>query len=285
MDAAGLQRGRLTALALEGEDLVGADQIATQISLDGAREARLVAEAAIDRVRDKFGASVIGPAAVFRRASRPDPLPLPLAEVRPVLPDPPGWPGRPQKLPHWPYVKAVDEALAARGIAPGIVRADVRTRQRGLTTYMLLRWDASRTGGRGGIRLQWEERRGWFYALLGLGPHDVLLHTVLSPIETIYAAPDDLAEVAQELVRHRRLPDARYRQEWNGAQHGPRRRHELPPQCLWTFPCRVQDGSGDHGGGGRAADHRHPEGHLRAGDRGRAGRVRAQPRPRDERLA
>ena len=69
MDAAGLQRGRLTALTLRGEDLIGAGQVARQISLDGAREARLVAEAAIDRVRDKFGTGIIGPAAVFRRAS------------------------------------------------------------------------------------------------------------------------------------------------------------------------------------------------------------------------
>ncbi|MET7456851.1 hypothetical protein ABZT03_34185 [Streptomyces sp. NPDC005574] len=69
MDAAGLQRGRLTGLALKGEDLVGADQVAEQISLDAAREARLTAEEAVDRVRDKFGPRVIGPATVFRRAS------------------------------------------------------------------------------------------------------------------------------------------------------------------------------------------------------------------------
>jgi DNA polymerase-4 len=69
MDAAGLQRGRLVGLSLRGEDLIGADQAAEQISLDDAREARLVAETAVDRVRDKFGAGVIGPAAVFRRAS------------------------------------------------------------------------------------------------------------------------------------------------------------------------------------------------------------------------
>ena len=69
MDAAGLQRGRLTGLVLKGEDLIDADQVARQISFDDAREARLVAEAAIDRVREKFGPRVIGPAAVFRRAS------------------------------------------------------------------------------------------------------------------------------------------------------------------------------------------------------------------------
>ncbi|MEV5493639.1 hypothetical protein AB0L47_37725 [Streptomyces bobili] len=69
MDAAGFQRGRLTAIALKGEVLVAADQVALQISLDDAREARLVAEETADRIRDKFGAGVIGPATVFRRAS------------------------------------------------------------------------------------------------------------------------------------------------------------------------------------------------------------------------
>lgn len=69
MDAAALQRGRLIAIAVRGEDLVDAGLVAEQISLDGAREDRLVAEAAVDRIRDKFGLRVIGPASVFRRAS------------------------------------------------------------------------------------------------------------------------------------------------------------------------------------------------------------------------
>lgn len=69
MDAASLQRGRLTGLALRGEDLIDADQVAEQISLDEAREARLVPQAAVDRVRDKYGPGIIGPAAAFRRAS------------------------------------------------------------------------------------------------------------------------------------------------------------------------------------------------------------------------
>ncbi|MET9463045.1 hypothetical protein ABZY05_50205 [Streptomyces canus] len=69
MDAAGLQRGRLTGLALKGEDLIDADQAPLQLSLDESREARLAAETVIDRVRDKFGPCVIGPAAVVRRAS------------------------------------------------------------------------------------------------------------------------------------------------------------------------------------------------------------------------
>ncbi|GGJ63197.1 hypothetical protein GCM10010121_087390 [Streptomyces brasiliensis] len=69
MDAAGLQRGRLTGLVLRGEDLVDAGRVARQISLDGAREARLVAEAAMDRVRARYGPTAIGPTAVFPRAS------------------------------------------------------------------------------------------------------------------------------------------------------------------------------------------------------------------------
>ncbi|MFJ4787608.1 hypothetical protein [Streptomyces sp. NPDC088794] len=69
MDAAGLQRGRLIALALVGEDLVSADQVAQQLSLDGVRETRLATEAAVDRVRNKFGPGVIGPAAAFPHAS------------------------------------------------------------------------------------------------------------------------------------------------------------------------------------------------------------------------
>ncbi|WP_405512158.1 hypothetical protein [Streptomyces canus] len=73
MDAAGLQRGRLTGIALKGEDLIDADQAPLQLSLDDSGEARLAAETAIDRVRNKFGPRVIGPAAVFRRASYPPP--------------------------------------------------------------------------------------------------------------------------------------------------------------------------------------------------------------------
>ncbi|MFF4787916.1 hypothetical protein ACFY3E_42200 [Streptomyces griseorubiginosus] len=69
MDAAALQRGRLTALVLKGEDLASADDVARQLSLDDAREARLAAETTVDRVRAKFGPGVIGPAAVFRNAS------------------------------------------------------------------------------------------------------------------------------------------------------------------------------------------------------------------------
>ncbi|GGM27138.1 hypothetical protein GCM10010129_84240 [Streptomyces fumigatiscleroticus] len=69
MDAAGLQRGRLTALTLKAEDLLDAGRAAQQISLDTAREARLLAEQTIDRIRDKYGPHIIGPATTLRHAS------------------------------------------------------------------------------------------------------------------------------------------------------------------------------------------------------------------------
>ncbi|MDQ0766855.1 hypothetical protein QFZ32_000322 [Streptomyces canus] len=85
-----------------------------------------------------------------------------------MLLDPPGGRGAPQGLPHRPYVKAVDGALTTRGIPPGTVRASHHSLEHGPTTYMILAWDVSRTAGHGGIRLLWEERQGWYYALLGL---------------------------------------------------------------------------------------------------------------------
>ncbi|MER5603693.1 hypothetical protein [Streptomyces sp. NPDC002265] len=68
MNAAALQRGRLTGLALKGEDLLDAGRT-EQVSLDVVRETRLVAENVMDRIRDRFGARPIGPAALYRRAS------------------------------------------------------------------------------------------------------------------------------------------------------------------------------------------------------------------------
>jgi DNA polymerase-4 len=69
IDAAGLQRGRLTGITLKGEDLIAADQVAEQISFDHAREARLVAEEVSDRIRTKFGPGAIRPATTLLRVS------------------------------------------------------------------------------------------------------------------------------------------------------------------------------------------------------------------------
>ncbi|MFJ7096237.1 hypothetical protein ACIQWL_39345 [Streptomyces mirabilis] len=69
IDAAGLQRGSLTGITLKGEDLIAAGQVAEQISFDGAREARLVAEEVSDRIRAKFGPGAIRPATTLLRVS------------------------------------------------------------------------------------------------------------------------------------------------------------------------------------------------------------------------
>ncbi|KPI14626.1 DNA-directed DNA polymerase [Actinobacteria bacterium OK006] len=69
IDAAGLQRGRLTGITLKGEDLVAAGQVAEQISFDRAREARLVAEEVSDRIRAKFGPGAVRPATTLLRVS------------------------------------------------------------------------------------------------------------------------------------------------------------------------------------------------------------------------
>ncbi|MGW5505952.1 DinB/UmuC family translesion DNA polymerase [Streptomyces rochei] len=69
IDAAGFATRTAHRPHLKAEDLIDTGQTAQQISLDEAREDRLVAETAVDRGRDKFGPRIIGPATVFRRAS------------------------------------------------------------------------------------------------------------------------------------------------------------------------------------------------------------------------
>ncbi|MFE6282807.1 hypothetical protein [Streptomyces sp. NPDC057877] len=69
IDAAGLQRARVTALALRADDLLDAARTPEQLTLDDAREARLTAEETTDRIRERFGPHTIGPATTFRHAS------------------------------------------------------------------------------------------------------------------------------------------------------------------------------------------------------------------------
>jgi len=148
-------------------------------------------------------------------------------------------------MPHWPYVKAVDDALTARGIPPGTVRASHHGLERGLTTYITLAWDVSRTSGRGGIRLDWEERQGWYYALTGLDAYDVLLYTVLTALRTPVADPERVADVAEELVRFRRVPDVEYREEWDGARDVRAAADDFRRSRLGLGPRRLpEDGAG-----------------------------------------
>ncbi|MFJ8782244.1 DUF6292 family protein [Streptomyces sp. NPDC102476] len=162
-----------------------------------------------------------------------------------MLLDPPGPRGAPQGMPHWPYVKAVDDALTARGIPPGTVRASHHGLERGLTTYITLARDVSRTSGRGGIRLDWEERQGWYYALTGLDAYDVLLYTVLTALRTPVADPERVADVAEELVRFRRVPDVEYREEWDGARDVRAAADDFRRSRLGLGPRRLpEDGAG-----------------------------------------
>ncbi|MFE6520861.1 DUF6292 family protein [Streptomyces sp. NPDC057794] len=140
-----------------------------------------------------------------------------------MLLDPPGW-HRLWKtgLPHWPYVQAVDHALTDRGIPPGIVRADIALRPYHRTdcrdrAYMLLAWDVSRTGARGGVQLRWDDEAGWSYAKLGLRTDDVLLEALITALHRVFAAPDDVADVAYGLVSSWRTPQGEYGAEWDGA--------------------------------------------------------------------
>lgn len=171
-----------------------------------------------------------------------------------MLLEPPGWPGQPHGLPHWPYVKAVDEALAARGIPPGSRRASYTYRDHGLTPYMWLTWDVSRTGGRGGFRLHGTERYGWYYALIGMSPQEVLLYTVLTMFHTFFPKPQDVADVADHLVRTMRVPDASYRTEWDCAAEARAAVRDFRRSVFGLAPVGRQEGDGTPGTGAGSVD-------------------------------
>ncbi|MEJ8632085.1 hypothetical protein [Streptomyces sp. MS2.AVA.5] len=67
-DTLGLQRARVRGVALRGEQLVDAGQVAEQLTLDDLRDRRLRTEPIIDALNRRFGQGTVGPAAAFRRA-------------------------------------------------------------------------------------------------------------------------------------------------------------------------------------------------------------------------
>jgi hypothetical protein len=155
----------------------------------------------------------------------------------------PGWHRWQHVLPHWP-LRAVDRTLADRGIPPGIVRADVALRpyhqpDRHEKIYPHLVWDVSRTRGRGGVRLAWDDETGWSYAKLGTSAHDVLLEATVTPLHRVLAGPDDVAAVAEGRCTTGVLPKVstqgsgagrptRGPRSRSSADSGPRNRR-LPP--------------------------------------------------------
>ncbi|MGW1728968.1 DUF6292 family protein [Streptomyces sp. NPDC002306] len=130
---------------------------------------------------------------------------------------PPGSiPTWPCELPHWSYVTAVDDALTARGIPPGSVRADRTGREHGERMYIVLAWDVSRTAGPGGVRLHWGEENGWAAALTG-GSHTTTPIRPLTPLRRVFATPHDVAEVAVAMVRNWCRPVGEFAAEWDRA--------------------------------------------------------------------
>ncbi|MER5719087.1 hypothetical protein [Streptomyces sp. NPDC002132] len=112
-----------------------------------------------------------------------------------------------------------------------------------MTTYITLAWDGLRHSG--GIRLDWEERKGWHYALTGLNSCDVLLHTVVTVLRTPLADPERVADLAEELVRFRRVPDAEYREEREGAEDVRAAPNDFRRRRLGLGPARPQENGVD----------------------------------------
>ncbi|MFI6495543.1 hypothetical protein [Streptomyces sp. NPDC050564] len=102
-------------------------------------------------------------------------------------------------LPHWSYVRAVDDALTRCGIPPGTVRAGRTGREYGERMYIVLTWDVSRTGG---VRLHWEEGTGWSYSVFGANPRIKLSRRPLTSLHRVFASPDDIADAAGRLAFH-----------------------------------------------------------------------------------
>ncbi|MFM9709094.1 hypothetical protein [Streptomyces galilaeus] len=94
--------------------------------------------------------------------------------------------------------------------------------------YMVLVWNVSRTGALGGVRINWEEETGWSYGKLGVSrqeadwaPDRLGIRSrdaiVQEPLRRVFASPGDVADAAQHLVRHWRLPGGEYTGEWDQA--------------------------------------------------------------------
>ncbi|WP_328974283.1 hypothetical protein [Streptomyces canus] len=93
---------------------------------------------------------------------------------------------------------------------------------------------APKAAGSGWI---WEERQGWYYALTDLHPYDVLLYTLITVLRTPMAASETVADVAEELVRHRRLPDQEFWTEWAApGKYGLPPPTSAAPASVWSLP-------------------------------------------------
>ncbi|MET8081212.1 hypothetical protein [Streptomyces sp. NPDC005303] len=141
--------------------------------------------------------------------------------------------------------QAVDDALTRHGIPPGTVRADYRHPRFGDRLFIVLGWDTSRTAARtGGIRFDWDEDTGWAYSLHGLNLRSGSSKP-LTMLHRVYAAPQDVATVAEQFVCHGRLAAGEYGAEWEEASRVratiDRFRATLrDPEGLWTGGGRLR---------------------------------------------
>ncbi|WAU82499.1 DUF6292 family protein [Streptomyces sp. Qhu-G9] len=134
-----------------------------------------------------------------------------------MLLNPPGL-LRPGLLPHWPYARAVDQALTDRGIAPGTVRVERTGRAYGELMYLVLAWDVSRCAGPGGLRLTWREDTGWSHTLLRAGGGGAIPRGPLTALHRVYGTPEAVTDVAEALISRRfRGYDTEWHEEWGGA--------------------------------------------------------------------
>ncbi|MGX5207105.1 hypothetical protein ACWKT3_41240 [Streptomyces violaceus] len=59
------------------------------------------------------------------------------------------------------------------------------------------------------MKLAWDDDTDWSYANFGTDTHDVLLQAPVTPLRRVFACPEDVADVADGLVRHWRTPAVR----------------------------------------------------------------------------
>ncbi|MFJ9714252.1 hypothetical protein [Streptomyces sp. NPDC101234] len=97
--------------------------------------------------------------------------------------------------------------------------ADRTYPQHGDTMYIVLVWDMSRTAGPGGLRFRWEEETGWSSALIGVSPEIATPSRPIAALHRVFAAPNDVAQIAEHLVHNRRTPTGEYGLEWDQAAH------------------------------------------------------------------
>ncbi|WP_405576448.1 hypothetical protein [Streptomyces sp. NBC_01092] len=75
-----------------------------------------------------------------------------------------------------------------------------------------------------------------------MSPQDVLLYTVLPTFRTLIPTPQDVADVAEHLVRTVRVPDVEHSTEWDGAREVRAAARDFRPAVFGLAPVGRQEG-------------------------------------------